>query len=1046
MRRLSIAWVALALFVGCSESEDLVSGVTGDVGPGGGDDTTAVVDTGGGGPDVAAPGDTGGSPPVACIKDQPCDDGDPCTRWDACVDGACQGTAYSCDDGVACTHDICDGLGGCENPVRGDACLIDDVCYDDGDPSPTTACMGCVAPISQTDWSADDTLACDDGDACTAGDHCSGGACAAGPTTPCDDDNPCTIDSCTAATGCTHAPASGPCSDGDPCTTGDACAAGTCKAGTGTLACGDGNLCTDDSCEAGTGCVNTPNTVPCDDGSVCTQGDACADGACAGGQAVGCDDGNPCTDEGCDPLLGCQTAVNSMPCDDGNACTVGDTCAGGKCWAGPDPLPCDDGNVCTDDDCDGTIGCFTTPNPDPCDDGNACTVGDFCEGGTCKAGPDALPCDDGNGCTDDTCSPDVGCLATPNTNPCDDSSVCTLADVCGNGTCKGAPISCDDGNECTADSCDALKGCGHTPVASFTCAPNIIITAPKRAATLDGPPSVAVTGKATSKGGPITTFTINGAPVALGADGAFSTTLSPAHGMNIIKAEAKDDIGGVGTAVQSFYFSFEWTPIDAADPVGSYVEDGLAIWLGQKVIDDGVHDANNVNDLATVFEMLAGGFNIGALIQNPITEQGGFKISVTDIKYGKAKVALKSIAGGLHMTMTIPNLTAKIFADCNAWYCFGIDATGSVTTTNIVIDMDLMLSLAPATGKVSATAQNTVVKINGLNIQLDGVLGFLTNWLINFFEGTFATQLQTAFKDQIATALPPIVASALESLAFNSDFNIPPLLGSGDPVTIQLRTALSTLNFQVPGGELGMYATAVTPKKVTHTVLGSIGRAACLSGQTEPFAFPTDWPLQIGLHDDFFNQILFGIYWGGALAFPVGPELLGGIDLAQYGVTDVTLDIDFLLPPIVTSCNAAEQLEIQIGDMHIHAVLTLGGVLLDMDIYVSFAANASFQLVQGAEGTELGIGVEDITKIETDVLFSDPAVFGFKGVILGLIQEQLVPAFLDSLAGNALGGFPLPAIDLSGASDQVPPGTTLELDLKQVTRDKGYTLLQGDVK
>ncbi|GMV44398.1 MAG: hypothetical protein AMXMBFR64_61140 [Myxococcales bacterium] len=1043
MRRLSLAWVALAL-IACSEDDLTSAGGSDVVDTGPGAEDTATADSGPGAPDTVAPKDTSGPAPVACVKDQPCDDGDPCTRWDACVDGFCKGTAYSCSDGISCTHDLCDGLGGCENPIRGDSCLIDGECYDDGDPAPDVICLACVAPVSLDSWTADDTLACDDGDPCTSGDRCSSGACVSLGSL-CDDGNPCTSDSCDPGKGCTHAPLSGPCSDGDPCTTGDACAAGECKAGTGTLECGDGNPCTDDACGAG-GCVNTPNTVPCDDGSVCTQGDTCAGGACSAGTAAGCDDGNPCTDEGCDPLLGCQTAVNSAPCDDGNACTVGDQCAGGKCWAGPDPLPCDDGNVCTDDDCDGTFGCFATPNPDPCDDGNACTVGDFCEGGSCQAGLDPLVCDDGNLCTDDTCVPEAGCMATPNTEPCDDASVCTVNDVCGNGGCKGTSISCDDGNECTADSCDPVTGCAHKPIASYECAPNIVITSPKRAVTLDGLPSVAVTGKVTSKGAPIATFTINDKAVTLAADGTFSTTLSPAHGMNIIKAVAIDGIGGTGTAVQSFYFSFEWFPIDAADPVGSYVEDGLEIWLGQKVIDDGDHDPNNVNDLATVFEMLAGGFNIGAMIQNPVTEQGGYKIYVNDIKYGKAKVALKSIAGGLHMTMTIPNLTAKIFADCSAWYCFGIDATGTVTTTSIVIDMDLMLSLQAATGKVNATAQNTVVKINGLDIKLDGVLGFLTNWLINFFEGTFATQLQNAFKDQIANALPPIVASALESLAFNSDFTIPPLLGSGDPVVIQLRTALSTLNFQPPGGELGMYATAVTPKKVPHTVLGSIGRAACLSGQTEPFAFPLDWPLQIGLHDDFFNQILFGIYWGGALSFPVGPELLAGVDLAKYGVSDVSLNIDFLLAPIVTACNPAEQIEIQIGDMHIHAVLTLGGVLLDMDIYVSFAANAEFQLKDGDNGKELGIAIQDITKIEADVIFTDPAVFGFKGVVLGLIQEQLVPAFLDSLAGNALGGFPLPAIDLSGASDQVPPGTTLELDLKQVTRDKGYTLLQGDVK
>jgi hypothetical protein len=117
-----------------------------------------------------------------------------------------------------------------------------------------------------------------------------------------------------------------------------------------------------------------------------------------------------------------------------------------------------------------------------------------------------------------------------------------------------------------------------------------------------------------------------------------------------------------------------------------------------------------------------------------------------------------------------------------------------------------------------------------------------------------------------------------------------------------------------------------------------------------------------------------------------------------------------------------------------------------MDIYVSFQASAGFQIVEGADGPELGISISDIDFAEADVEFADPALIGFKDVVLGLITEQLVPTFLDSLAGNALGGFPLPAIDLSAASDQVPPGTELGLDLQTVVREKGYTVLQGDVK
>ena len=44
-----------------------------------------------------------------------CDDGDPCTVNDMCINGVCSGAAYTCNDGDPCTYDICNGDGSCSN-------------------------------------------------------------------------------------------------------------------------------------------------------------------------------------------------------------------------------------------------------------------------------------------------------------------------------------------------------------------------------------------------------------------------------------------------------------------------------------------------------------------------------------------------------------------------------------------------------------------------------------------------------------------------------------------------------------------------------------------------------------------------------------------------------------------------------------------------------------------------------------------------------------------------------------------------------------------
>ena len=106
-----------------------------------------------------------------------CDDGRPCTRDDTCVDGVCQGDAYTCDDGLECTNDVCDGRGGCAFPVMDGHCAIDGECIVAGTSHPTLACRACE---SGRTWSAVDTGPCDDGDLCTVGDSCRAGVCVGG--------------------------------------------------------------------------------------------------------------------------------------------------------------------------------------------------------------------------------------------------------------------------------------------------------------------------------------------------------------------------------------------------------------------------------------------------------------------------------------------------------------------------------------------------------------------------------------------------------------------------------------------------------------------------------------------------------------------------------------------------------------------------------------------------------------------------------------------------------------------------------------------------
>jgi hypothetical protein len=449
-----------------------------------------------------------------------CKDGDPCTAADHCVAGLCVGSLVSCDDGNACTDDICTEAGCLHEPNQDDCddsdpCTVGDVCkqgacvgaavdcdcvtdgdcavLEDGDvcngtlvcntskvphqcvveaatvvscPEPQGPDAQCLDAVCDPDTGAcslapaNEGQACDDGDPCTVSETCTKGVCAQGIALNCNDGNPCTDDLCHPKNGCQHAPNAAGCDDGDDCTLGDVCLDGECQPGS-ALNCDDDNDCTDDSCEPGIGCVFAPNAAGCSDANPCTSGDHCSAGKCVALGALDCNDANPCTDDSCSPAVGCTHQLNTAPCDDGNACTSGDKCANG--WCSGAFLNCNDKNPCTDDACDPDSGCTHTPAEGVCSDGSLCTTGDHCVDGEC-VGAQEVQCHDDNPCTDDECIDALGCVFKLNAAPCDDGDPCTVGDHCNAGNCAGGnALDCDDAVACTVDSCVADAGCLFTP-------------------------------------------------------------------------------------------------------------------------------------------------------------------------------------------------------------------------------------------------------------------------------------------------------------------------------------------------------------------------------------------------------------------------------------------------------------------------------------------------------------------------------------------------------------------------------------------------------
>ena len=969
-----------------------------------------------------------------------------------------------------------DGEGGLEDAADNDAgpiecaadqCTIDDACWENEEQHPDNPCVMCLVVVSADAWTTDDTAACDDGDACSTIDTCSGGECVGTNRVMCVDSDPCTDESCDPVDGsCVFSHNTAGCDDGSVCTKQTTCADGACQGGAAALDCNDGSPCTADTCDAAAGCTHTPTAGACDDADDCTADDSCTGGACVGA-AVVCDDSshctaeacvtgkgcvvedlaplcaddNPCTDESCVAEKGCVYPFNSVLCDDGSACTAGDVCKGGLCSG--TVVPIDDGNACTLDGCDTQLGVIHTPAEGACDDGDVCTLGDFCAESACQPGLTDLNCDDGNVCTDQSCVSFEGCAYVNNVADCDDDSVCTQLDVCKGGGCIGTqPQVCDDGNTCTTDSCDPGEGCQFALVVSNDCRPQIVVDTPPRGATITGvaaAPSVPVSGTVTSGAGAITSFLLNGVEVAVAEDGAFSTSVSANVGGNTLVFKAVDVLGTERKRVQAYLWSTSY--LKPVEPKTGMVDPGIGVWLAQEVIDDGNHSLP-ADDLATVFEAIAADIKIGDSISNPVTENSQYKVNVNNLKHDKPTIGLVAQPGGMKVQLVVSNMKADVHADGKKIGCipnpFGSDVctyypdvNGDLKVSTVAVTADLELSVV--NHELLAKLKNVNVTASGVDLDLNGLLGSLLDFLVDTLVDQFKSELESAFESQIAGALEPQIQGALAGLAFNTSFDMPSLDPAGGSVPIDMVTDFSSVDFKTGGGTFRLRAGAYSPKKTPFDNSGVPGRVGCLEGP-QKLVVVEQHPLELALADDFTNALLYAAWNGGLLDFDVPPEMLADVEVDTFGITDLEVKVSGMLAPTMSDCGV-DSAEVHIGDLGVTAELILLGTPMTVQMWVSLTAGIEFSAADG----ELGFGLSEIKSLDSEVTVVQDELIGSEALVASLINDNLVPGLLGSLGGGSFAGVPLPELDLGG-------GATIKIKPKTVTRASGNTIVGGDLK
>jgi hypothetical protein len=613
--------------------------------------------------------------------------------------------------------------------------------------------------------------------------------------------------------------------------------------------------------------------------------------------------------------------------------------------------------------------------------------------------------------------------------------------------------------------------------------PLVMIMSPKRGETRTGDAKVVVKGMVADELSPLKSFTFNGKPLQPKPDGSFEVPIDSVVGMNPIVWEAADKWDNKSSGVQTWYWSPKWYPADAKAPEASHVKDGIGFWMNQQTIDAGPpHNHKTPKDLASVFEMVLGTMDFGALLGGgkggmPINQAGIFVGTITpkDIKMGdKSKndgypeVSLQVIAGGLHMGAKIHKfaMTLELNGKAGPGALLPVNNVGVfVTATMIQLDTDVMLSLDPKSGATKSEAKNTKVKLVDLKVHLPGIAGVLVNWLSDAVIGVLNPLIENLLADQIQKQIGTVLGDALNKLAIKTELPLKPFIGEGAEVKVKLDSKIGQLQFwpakdKPPGGMLiGLNASFTAEKKVANVTLGSMGRAACaVPGGKEVFNPSLKYPLEVGMADDLINELLNGVWNGGLLKLTVGAEQLGSFDLTKYYVSDLSIETDFMLPPILNTCIDAGKgtIKLQIGDLGLHAKLKFGDTPIDLYLYAMMQATAELKAIDNPKTgqKELGFALKSIDQVELEIVQVNAEAKNLQELFVIMIKSVMLPKLAESL-GSALGSFPLPAFDLSAFApcDPANPGKTciakgteLALDIQVIENLAGFTYLKGKVK
>ncbi|MEC9071669.1 MAG: hypothetical protein VX938_04780, partial [Myxococcota bacterium] len=310
--------------------------------------------------------------------------------------------------------------------------------------------------------------------------------------------------------------------------------------------------------------------------------------------------------------------------------------------------------------------------------------------------------------------------------------------------------------------------------------------------------------------------------------------------------------------------------------------------------------------------------------------------------------------------------------------------------------------------------------------ELESLVGPLSNVLGDGFIDPIAELLVDVMTSDflmpfVQNEMHPLLEQMIQSLATDRAMEIAPLIGDGEPVVLTIDSELGTVTFTDAGADISVDAMAMGPDTLSLPSPGSILRVSCNGSDPGNYTFPKQDEMEVGLHMDLLNQVLYAAWRAGAFDFSLGGSALGGA-ATTIGLSTPQVQAKPMLPPIVDDCNSKKQLEVQIGDIRLDGSFVQNGQSVSLVAYVSATSDIVPVIENGTVSLVLG-GLSNVT-VEVEELQGgtfDEATFA------NFVEDVVVPDLLVGLAEGPLAELPLPTMQPSLIADWFPEDVELSI-------------------